>query len=118
MKKFLLRIFACGIAATLLLTFTACNSGEKPSTASSSPVVSAAEEGTSSEEEQDSGASQTGATGKYETIAAFLGIQQTTYSKYELGKINIPIEVFIKLADYYDVSVDYLLGRTTQKKWK
>lgn len=72
MKKFLLRIFVCGIAATLLLTLTACNSDENPSTASSSPVVSAAEEGTSSEEEQDSGASQTGATGKYETIAAFL----------------------------------------------
>lgn len=49
-------------------------------------------------------------------LAAYLNIKQTTYSKYELGKINIPIEVFIKLADYYDVSVDYLLGRTTDKK--
>ena len=37
---------------------------------------------------------------------------------YELGKINIPIEVFIKLADYYDVSVDYLLGRTSKKNFK
>ncbi len=45
-------------------------------------------------------------------LADYLDIKQTTYSKYELGKINIPIEVFIKLADYYDVSVDYLLGRT------
>lgn len=44
-------------------------------------------------------------------VASFLNIKQTTYSKYELGKINIPIEIFIKLADYYDVSVDYLLGR-------
>ena len=45
-------------------------------------------------------------------LADYLNVKQTTYSKYELGKINIPVEVFIKLADYYDVSVDYLLGRT------
>ena len=42
-------------------------------------------------------------------LADYLNIKQTTYSKYELGKINIPVEVFIKLADFYDVSVDYLL---------
>lgn len=51
-------------------------------------------------------------------LAEYLNVQQTTYSKYELGRINIPIEVFIKLADYYDVSVDYLLGRSKQKKYK
>ncbi len=44
-------------------------------------------------------------------LADYLNIKQTTYSKYELGKINIPIEVFIKLADYYNVSIDYLVGR-------
>lgn len=49
-------------------------------------------------------------------LAKYLNIKQTTYSKYELGKINIPIEVFIKLADYYDVSIDYLVGRSTKKK--
>ena len=49
-------------------------------------------------------------------LADYLHVKQTTYSKYELGKINIPIEVFIALADYYDVSVDYLLGRTSKKK--
>ena len=49
-------------------------------------------------------------------LAEYLHVKQTTYSKYELGMINIPIEVFIKLADYYDVSVDYLLGRTQHKK--
>lgn len=49
-------------------------------------------------------------------LAEYLHVKQTTYSKYELGKINIPIEVFIKLADYYDVTVDYLLGRTNKKK--
>lgn len=49
-------------------------------------------------------------------IAEYLHITQTNYSKYELGKINIPIDVFIKLADYYDVSVDYLLGRSKKRK--
>lgn len=49
-------------------------------------------------------------------LADFLGVTQTNYSKYELGKINVPIEIFIKLADYYDVSVDYLVGRTSKKK--
>lgn len=51
-------------------------------------------------------------------LAAYLNIKQTTYSKYELGKINVPIEAFIKLADYYDVSIDYLVGRTKDKKWR
>lgn len=49
-------------------------------------------------------------------LADYLNITQTTYSKYELGKINVPVDVFIRLSDYYDVSVDYLLGRTTSKK--
>lgn len=48
-------------------------------------------------------------------IADYLHIKQTTYSKYELGKINIPVEMLEKLADYYNVSVDYLLGRTKNK---
>ena len=48
-------------------------------------------------------------------LADYLNIKQTTYSKYELGKINIPVEVFIKLEDFYNVSVDYLLGRTKNK---
>ncbi len=50
-------------------------------------------------------------------LAAYLDVKQTTYSKYELGKINIPVEVLIKLADYYDVSIDYLVGRSKVKKW-
>ena len=50
-------------------------------------------------------------------LAEYLNVKQTTYSKYELGKINIPVEVLIKLADYYDVSIDYLVGRTKTKKW-
>ncbi|WP_347224113.1 helix-turn-helix transcriptional regulator [Bacteroides congonensis] len=48
-------------------------------------------------------------------LADYLNIKQTTYSKYELGKINIPIEAFIKLANYYNVSIDYIVGRTTKK---
>ena len=52
---------------------------------------------------------------KQQEIADYLHIKQTTYSKYELGKINITIEIFIKLAEYYEVSVDYLLGRTDKK---
>lgn len=50
-----------------------------------------------------------------EELSKVLNVKQTTYSKYELGKINIPIEVFIRLADFYEVSVDYLLGRTKNK---
>ena len=46
-----------------------------------------------------------------EELSAYLNMTQTNYSKYELGKINIPIEVFIKLADYYGVTIDYLVGR-------
>lgn len=44
-------------------------------------------------------------------IAEYLNVKQTTYSKYELGKINVPVDILIKLADYYDVSLDYLVGR-------
>lgn len=45
-------------------------------------------------------------------VAEMLGIRQTTYSKYELGKINVPVDMLVKLADIYHVSVDYLIGRT------
>ena len=45
-------------------------------------------------------------------IAEYLGVKQNTYSDYENGKINLPLEVFFKLADYYQVSLDYLTGRT------
>lgn len=48
-------------------------------------------------------------------LADYLHVKQTTYSKYELGKINVPVDVFMRLAEYYNVSVDYLLGRTSKK---
>lgn len=53
---------------------------------------------------------------KQETLARLLNIKQTTYSKYELGKINIPIDALIKLADFYNTSIDYLVGRTSMKQ--
>lgn len=55
---------------------------------------------------------------KQQELADYLNIKQTTYSKYELGKINIPIEVFIKLADYYGVTIDYIVGRNDETKYK
>ena len=48
---------------------------------------------------------------KQREIAEYLDVKQTTYSKYELGRIDIPIEALIKLADYYGVTLDYLVGR-------
>ena len=41
-------------------------------------------------------------------VAKYLGVTQSTYSSYERGDINIPVEALIKLADLYDVSLDYL----------
>ena len=49
-------------------------------------------------------------------IAQFLNIDQSNYSKYELEKINIPVDTLHKLADYYNTSVDYLLYRTDERK--
>ena len=48
-------------------------------------------------------------------MSELLKIHQTTYSDYELGKLNIPIATLHYLADFYKVSVDYLLGRTNRK---
>lgn len=49
-------------------------------------------------------------------LANYLQIHQTTYSDYELGRLNIPVPILHKLADFYGVSVDYLLGRTGQRE--
>ncbi|MBQ9843652.1 MAG: helix-turn-helix transcriptional regulator [Oscillospiraceae bacterium] len=53
---------------------------------------------------------------KQKEVAEYLKIHQTTYSDYELGKLNVPVAVLHKLADYYGVSVDYLIGRTNIKE--
>ena len=49
-------------------------------------------------------------------VAEFLNISQTNYSKYELGKINIPISTLKKMAIFFDTSIDYLLGLTDERK--
>ena len=49
-------------------------------------------------------------------FAKILGMSQTGYSKYETGENDIPTEILIKIADYYNTSTDYLLGRTDQKQ--
>ncbi len=49
-------------------------------------------------------------------IAQILGMSQTGYSKYETGENDIPTSVLVKLADFYQTSVDYLLGRTNKKQ--
>ncbi len=49
-------------------------------------------------------------------IAEYLMCGQLLYSKYERGEREIPLSLLIKLADYYDVSLDYLVGRTDVKK--
>lgn len=45
-------------------------------------------------------------------IAKYLGMSQTGYSKYETGENDLPTQVLIKLADFYNVSIDYMLDRT------
>ena len=49
---------------------------------------------------------------KQKDIAKYLNVSQNTYSQYETGVISLTAEVLIKLADFYNVSVDYLLDRT------
>lgn len=43
-------------------------------------------------------------------IADIINVSQSTYSRYESGYLDVPSEVLIALAKYYDVSVDYILG--------
>ena len=49
-------------------------------------------------------------------IAQYLNVTQNSYSRYETNDRNIPIEILDKLADFYNTSVDYLIGRTDEKK--
>lgn len=49
-------------------------------------------------------------------IGEILHISQRSYSHYETGSRNIPIEMLIRLADYYDTTIDYLVGRTENKE--
>ncbi|EOS67576.1 helix-turn-helix domain-containing protein [Oscillibacter sp. 1-3] len=47
-----------------------------------------------------------------EQIARFLHVSQNTYSQYEIGTTRFPLDVVVKLAEYYNVSMDYLVGLT------
>lgn len=49
-------------------------------------------------------------------MAELLNISQNTYSQYETGKIEWTASTLIKIADYFGVSVDYLLDRTKDKR--
>ena len=49
---------------------------------------------------------------KQKELAAMLNLHQTTYSDYELGRLNVPAPVLIQLARFYGTSVDYILGQT------
>lgn len=53
---------------------------------------------------------------KQKELSSLLSIHQTTYSDYELGRLNIPVSALHMLADFYNVSIDYLLGRTNRKE--
>ena len=47
-------------------------------------------------------------------MGKILSCSQRVYSNYERGELDIPTEILIKLADFYEVSVDYLLNLTEQ----
>lgn len=53
---------------------------------------------------------------KQKDVAKVLNVSQNTYSQYENGVIALTAEVLIKLSDFYDVSIDYLLDRTDKKE--
>lgn len=49
-------------------------------------------------------------------VAAYLHCDQSQYSKYERGERPLPLEFAVKLADLYNVSLDYLTGRTDERE--
>ena len=51
-----------------------------------------------------------------EKVAKLLRVSQSTYSRYESGKLDVPTEVLISLSALYDVSVDYILGLKNDKR--
>ena len=52
---------------------------------------------------------------KQRELAQALCCSQQTYSDYECGKVDIPTEALIALADFYDTTTDYILGRTNRR---
>jgi len=49
-------------------------------------------------------------------IANILNISQTTYSRYENGRLDIPSVSLVKLADFHKTSIDYIVGLTNEKE--
>lgn len=49
-------------------------------------------------------------------VAEYLNVKQNTYSQYEIGVLNYPVDVLIKLSLFYNTSIDYLLGMTDVKE--
>ena len=49
-------------------------------------------------------------------IAGFLGCQREVYRRYEKGTRQIPVDMLIQLSKLYNVSIDYLVGLTNEKK--
>ncbi len=49
-------------------------------------------------------------------VAEMLYTSQTVYSRYERGALTIPVEHLLILADFYEVSIDYILGRTNKRE--
>ncbi len=49
-------------------------------------------------------------------VGVAIGVPQRTYAYYESGQRMVPPHVLCALADFYDVSVDYLLGRSNKRK--
>lgn len=47
-------------------------------------------------------------------LAAYLHLRQNTYSQYENGQRQLPLEILIRLAEYYHTSTDYILGLTDE----
>lgn len=50
-------------------------------------------------------------------MGEILSCSQRVYSNYERGELDIPTEILIKLADFHDVSTDYILNRTDKKSF-
>lgn len=48
-------------------------------------------------------------------LSSILGLHRDVYSRYERGVRDFPIDILMKLADFYDCSIDYLVGRTDNK---
>ena len=51
-----------------------------------------------------------------EQVAELLQVHQTTYSDYELGRVNIPVSALCRLEEFYHTSIDYLVGLTDERR--